>query len=66
MTWTSIFDVNESGILLRLPANYNNKKVLISIGYSSDQKAINYRQRPLAVNDPLSVAEIDEVQYDFS
>ncbi|MBC8153889.1 MAG: hypothetical protein H7Z72_13350 [Bacteroidetes bacterium] len=65
MTWTSIIDVNEGEVTLKLPANFKNKTVLISVEDVESQKAAKLRQMQSAATDPLFLADIDEVQADF-
>lgn len=65
MTWTSIVNVDEGEVTLKLPANFKNKTVLISVEDVESQKAAKLRHMQSAATDPLFLADIDEVQADF-
>ncbi len=65
MTWTQIIDVNEEEVVIKLPATFRNKKVIVSVEDIDGPKNDKMRRMQSAATDPLFLADIDEVQADF-
>lgn len=65
MTWTRIIDVKEAEVVLKLPADFKNRKVLIRVDDIDGKHAGKLNQMQQAATDPLFLADIAEVQADL-
>lgn len=66
MTITRICEIQGNQLIIQLPAHFTNKKeVLVIVNDSFDERAAKLALLREAVNDPLFLADIAEVQADF-
>ena len=65
MTWKRIIDVHDSHIIIDLPESFNQKKVLIVVEDITSSKEAKMQLMQQASNDPLFLADIQEVLSDF-
>lgn len=66
MTLRQVCDIKNNQLIINLPAKFKNtKKVLVIVDDSIDSKAEKLLLLKQAVNDPLFMADIKEVNDDF-
>ena len=65
MTYNQFYKVSDTKLVITLPAEFNNKRVYVTI---DDQVATDTHKielMKLAANDPLFLLDLDEVNRDF-
>lgn len=65
MTWTKVIDVQKSQLILNLPDTFRSKKVRVVVEDIGESWEAKMQRMKLAQNDPLFLADLDEVQTDF-
>jgi hypothetical protein len=66
MTYKQVCKVTNNQVVINLPPNFVNKQqVIVVIEDVFDTKAQKLEQLKAALNDPLFLADIKEVQNDF-
>lgn len=66
MTYKQVCKVTNNQVVINLPPNFINKhEVTVVIDDVTDTKAEKLMQLHAALNDPLFLADIKEVQNDF-
>lgn len=66
MTFRQVCKVNNNQIVINLPPNFINKQqVSVVIDEIVDSKPAKLEQLKTALNDPLFLADIKELQNDF-
>ena len=66
MTYKQVCSVNNNQVVVKLPANFgNNKKVTVLIDDQVDSRDQKLAQLKDALNDPLFIADISEINKDF-
>ncbi|GAB3748122.1 hypothetical protein [Spirosoma pomorum] len=65
MTWKRIVDVHDQQIVINLPADFRQKKVLVVVEDIGESKAEKITRLKQASSDPLFLADIEEIRADF-
>ena len=65
MTWKKIVRVSDQQIILDLPDLFQQKRVMIVVEDIADERADKIKLMRDAANDPLYLADMQEVQADF-
>lgn len=65
MTWKKIVRVSDQQIILDLPDSFHQKRVMIVVEDIADERADKIKLMREAANDPLYLADMQEVQDDF-
>lgn len=65
MTWKKIVRVSDQQIILDLPDSFQQKRVMIIVEDIADERADKIKLMRDAANDPLYLADMQEVQADF-
>jgi hypothetical protein len=65
MTWKRIVDVHDQQIVINLPADFRQKKVLVVVEDISESKVEKINRLKQASSDPLFLADIEEIRADF-
>jgi hypothetical protein len=65
MTWKRIVDVHDQQIVIDLPADFKQKKVLVVVEDISESRAAKLARLKQAASDPLFLADVEEVRSDF-
>lgn len=66
MTITQICEVKDNQLIIRLPEHFTDKKeVLVTVNDSFDEKAAKLTLLQEAMNDPLFLEDVAEIQADF-
>lgn len=65
MTWKKIVRVSDQQIILDLPDSFQQKRVMIVVEDIADERADKIKLMRDAANDPLYLADMQEVQADF-
>lgn len=67
MTMSRIYDINNNQIVIELPKTFlGKKKVMVTINDIDEKKDQKNLIMKHALNDPLFVADLNEVNDDFS
>ena len=65
MTWTKVIDMQKDQLILDLPDTFRSKKVRVVVEDIGESWATKMQLMKLAQNDPLFLADLEEVQTDF-
>jgi len=66
MTYKQVCSVDNNQVVVKLPANFgNNKQVTVLIDDQVDSRDQKLAQLKDALNDPLFIADISEINKDF-
>jgi len=66
MTYKQVCSVNNNQVVVKLPANFgNNKQVTVLIDDQVDSRDQKLAQLKDALNDPLFISDISEINKDF-
>jgi hypothetical protein len=66
MTYKQVCSVDNNQVVVKLPANFgNNKQVTVLIDDQVDSRDQKLTQLKDALNDPLFIADISEINKDF-
>lgn len=65
MTWTKVIDVQKDQLILNLPDTFRSRKVRVVVEDIGESWEAKMQRMKLAQNDPLFLADLDEVQTDF-
>lgn len=66
MTWTKVIDVQKDQLILNLPDTFRSKKVRVVVEDIGESWEAKMQRMKLAQDDPLFLADLDEVQTDFN
>jgi len=66
MTYKQVCSVDNNQVVVKLPANFgNNKQVTVLIDDQVDSRDQKLAQLKDALNDPLFISDISEINKDF-
>lgn len=66
MIWTKVIDVQKDQLILNLPDSFRSKKVRVVVEDIGESWTTKVQRMQLAQNDPLFLADLNEVEADFN
>ncbi len=65
MTYNQFYTITDTKLVITIPSEFNNKRVLITIDDKPTSEANKIELMKLAANDPLFLSDLNEVNTDF-
>ena len=65
MTYSQIYKISDTKLIITLPAGFQNKEVLVTVADVANSNTDKKAMMKLAASDPLYLSDLKEVNDDF-